>query len=105
MMKFACQESDKNVITIDAVFGAIKLVEYFKKSSVKVYSIIADVNPLTKFSPAKQNLYKALPESFSTDEGYQIAKKFNVPERTYKRFLSEEDIFIRVSQGNYEKRI
>jgi hypothetical protein len=48
MMRYACNESDKKAISIEAINGAIKLVEYFKISAVKVNSILS--NDEYKFS-------------------------------------------------------
>jgi len=56
MMLWACNESNKQAISIDAIQGAIRLVEYFKKSAVKVYSIISNSNPIDKFPADKHKL-------------------------------------------------
>jgi hypothetical protein len=65
MMRYACNESDKQAISIEAVLGAIKLVEYFKSSAVKVNSILSNASPLDKHPADKQALYNALPDTFS----------------------------------------
>jgi hypothetical protein len=105
IMRWSCNESDKQVIGVEAIEGALKLIEYFKKSAVKVYSIISNSNPLDKFPADKQTLYKALPDYFTTDTGLQVAESLGVPERTFKRFLNERNLFNNVSRGEYEKRI
>jgi hypothetical protein len=105
MMRYACDENDKRTISIEAMQGAIKLIEYFKKSALKVNSIISNVSPLEKYPDDKQALYKALPDTFKTEMGLQVAKNREVPERTFKRFLSDKNLFTRISRGEYEKQI
>ena len=105
ILRWSCNEGDKQSISVDSINGAIKLIEYFKKSAVKVYSIISNSSPLEKYPTDKQNLYKALPESFTTESGLQIAETFNVPARTFKRFLDDRELFEKIKHGEYEKRI
>ena len=105
MLRYACNESDKQAVSIEAVQGAVKLVEYFKNSAVKVNSILTNTSPLDKHPADKQALYKALPDTFTTETGLQIAEGLGVAERTFKYFLNEKELFIRISRGEYEKRI
>jgi hypothetical protein len=105
MMRFACNESNKQAVSIEAVQGAVKLVEYFKSSAVKVNSILSNASPLDKHPADKQDLYNALPDTFTTETGLQIAEGLGVAERTFKYFLNEKELFTRISRGEYEKRI
>lgn len=105
MLRYACNESDKQAVSIEAVHGAVKLVEYFKNSAVKVNSILTNASPLDKHPADKQALYKALPDIFTTETGLQIAEGLGVAERTFKYFLNEKELFTRISRGEYEKRI
>jgi hypothetical protein len=105
MMWFACNESNKQAVSIEAVQGAVKLVEYFKNSAVKVNSILSNANPLDKYPTDKQTLYNALPDTFTTETGLQTAKGLTVPERTFKKFLNEKELFTRINRGVYQKRI
>ena len=104
MMRYACNESHKQEVSIEAVKGALKLVEYFKNSAIKVNSIISNTNPLDKHPTDKQAVYKELPNTFATEIGVQVAQSLGMPERTFKRFLSETDLFKCISRGEYEKR-
>lgn len=104
MMRYACNESDKQAVSIEAIQGALKLVEYFKNSAVKVNSILSNASPLDKHPADKQALYKALPDTFTTETGLQIAESLGVAERTFKRFLNEKELFNWISRGEYEKR-
>jgi hypothetical protein len=103
MLKHACNESNLQEISIDAVKGAIKLTEYFKSSALKVLSIISDASPLDKLPADKQRFYKELPEIFTTEQGLEIALKNDVKERTFKYFLNDKELFKRISRGEYEK--
>lgn len=105
MMRYACNESNKQAVGIEAVQGAIKLVEYFKSSAVKVNSILSNASPLDKHPVDKQDLYNALPDTFTTEIGLQIAVGLAVAERTFKYFLNEKELFTRISRGEYQKRI
>ncbi|HUS86210.1 MAG TPA: DUF3987 domain-containing protein [Bacteroidales bacterium] len=105
MLRWACNEGNKEAVSTEAVQGAIQLIEYFRLSSVKVYSILVSSNPLDKFSTDKQAFYNALPEVFTTDLAQQTAKQFEISERVVRRFLTERELFSNVKHGYYEKRI
>jgi hypothetical protein len=105
MMRYACDDSDKQAVSIEAVQGAVKLVEYFKSSAVKVNSILSNASPLDKHPADKQALYNALPDKFTTETGLQISESLGVAERTFKYFLNEKELFTRISRGEYQKRI
>jgi hypothetical protein len=100
----ACNNTTKQAVGIDSVHGALKLVEYFKKTAIKVHSIISDSSPLDKLPTDKQNLYLLLPDTFTTGDGVKVAESMGMAERTFKRFLSNKDIFNNYSRGEYEKR-
>lgn len=103
---WACDNGDKQVVRLDTLRGALKLTEYFKRSALKVCSIVStDLGPVDKLSAIKQKLYQELPNTFTTSEGLIIAEGLQIPERTYKRFLNEKDLFKCISRGNYKKRI
>lgn len=104
MIRYACKESDKQAISIEAMQGAIKLVEYFKNSAVKVNSLLTNSSPLDKLPTDKQSIYTALPENFTTIEGVKIAESIGMAERTFKRLLSNRELFINPTRGEYEKR-
>ncbi|MGB3227120.1 MAG: YfjI family protein [Saprospiraceae bacterium] len=105
MLFYACNESDKKAISVKSIQGALKLVEYFKNSALKVNSIISNASPLDKHPADRQELYKALPDKFTTEIGLQIAVGLGIPERSCKRFLKEKELFNWLSRGNYEKCI
>lgn len=104
MIRFACGESNKQAIGIESVQGALKLAEYFKNSAIKIHSILTNANPLDKLPADKQNLYNALPEYFTTNEGVEVAESMAISERTFKYFIASRDLFHKQKRGEYEKR-
>lgn len=104
LIQYACGNDDKQAVGIDAVKGALKLTEYFKNTAIKVRSIILNDDPLIKLPTDKQDLYTALPDDFATGEGVELAKSVGIPERTFKRFIRNKDLFDNYERGKYEKR-
>jgi len=103
MVRYACNEGNKQAIGMEAVQGALKLVEYFKKTAIKVHFIVSNASPLDKLPTDKQTLYIALPDTFTTSEGVQVAESMGMAERTFKRFLNNKEVFKWIRQGEYEK--
>jgi len=103
ILRYACNIDNKNAIGIEAVQGALKLVEYFTKTAIKVFNIVTDASPLDKLPLDKQTFCLSLPDTFTTNEGLQIALNMEIPERTYKRFLNRKDLFKWIKQGEYER--
>ena len=102
MLFFACGEK-KDIVSLKAVNGAIALVEYFTKSALRVREIINNSNPVENLSADKKNLYDALPDTFTTKQGMQLAFIHGIKERTFKRFLNEKGFFEKTKQGEYSK--
>jgi hypothetical protein len=74
-----------------------------KKRLLKYNSIVSNASPLDKLPTDKQSLYIALPDTFSTSEGVQVAESMGMAERTFKRFLNNKELFQKIKQGEYEK--
>mgnify|MGYP005855418827 CR=1 FL=1 len=104
MIRFACNEDDKQAVGIEAMQGALKLVEYFKRTAVNVHSIVNNASPLDKLPTDKKNLYNELPETFTTSEGVLVAESLGIAERTFKYFISNRDLFDNLKRGEYKKR-
>jgi hypothetical protein len=75
-----------------------------RKTALKVNSIVLDMNPLETLPIIKQDVYKALPDTFETGEGKIIAKKLGMSDRTFGRFLDNKKLFKNIEWGKYEKR-
>lgn len=103
MAMYACNEGSAQAIGIDAVRGALQLVEYFKRTAIKVHTMVTSQSPIDRLPTDKQNIYAALPDTFATGQGVQIAESLKMPERTFKRFIGEKELFERVNHGEYRK--
>lgn len=104
MLRFACSESDKQVISLQSVQGAVKLVEYFQNSAIKVHKILNDKNPFDKLPADKQKLYDALPEVFTTGEGVRIAEELEIMrKRNFQYWIKDKTLFNYQGHGKYEK--
>jgi hypothetical protein len=103
MMRFACDGIPLESISLESIQGALKLVEYFKRSALKVNEIISNRNPRNILPEDKQALYKALPQSFKTSEGVEISTTLGMPERTFKNFIKDQNLFKNLKYGEYEK--
>jgi len=105
MLYFACGESNKEFVGLKAIEGAIKLAEYFKKTALRVSKIASNNNPLNEIPLNKQQIFDALPDTFETNKGWNIAEPFGVNRRTFERFLNEKAFFIHAGHGEYKKQI
>ncbi|WP_460923767.1 DUF3987 domain-containing protein [Pontibacter brevis] len=103
LMAYSCNEAEKAAIEEKAVEGAIKLVEYFRKTAQVVQRIVHREDPLDRFDNGKRRLYEQLPQGFSTAEGLATAHRLGMPDRTFKKFLTEKTLFARPAHGQYEK--
>ena len=82
--------------------NAIQLTEYFRKSSLRVFDIIGNTDPIDELSVNQRKTYHLLPEQFKTGEGVRIISKY-MAERTFKRFLNNTNLFKKLSRGYFEK--
>lgn len=101
-LKKACGEHD-NQITPSTVEGAIKIAEYFRATSRRTHALL-NASPLDKIPNDKRELYEALPQEFTTQEGIAIADSVGMPQRTFEKFLTKREFFNYVRRGQYEKR-
>lgn len=104
LLQWACGESEKENIGVDAVNGAIKLAEYFRNTALKVHEIVSD--PLAGLAADKKVLFLELPDVFKTAEGIKIAEGLEIPKDTFHKDLGrfQENGFIeKLSQGKYKK--
>jgi hypothetical protein len=104
VLQYACDWNNNNVIGVRATEGAVKLIEYFKGMAIKVNNIISS-SPFDRLPTDKQKLYDVLPPKFSRGQGWEIAEGSGMIERTFTRFLSDQDLFTKLKHGEYEKRL
>jgi len=99
---------NKSEVQLPSIKGGIKLYHYFFYNAMQVRDQLAPKNYLDNLTPLKKAILKDLPNKFSKKESIEIAcKEINGKPRISKRslhtLLKDEKLFIRVSQGEYEK--
>jgi hypothetical protein len=104
LARWACDEDDDSQIGVQAVEGALKLCEYFKRTAIEVHDIVSNYDPIAAHPQIKQDIYKDLADLFTTAEGLRIADRHGMPVRTFMKFLKEMTLFNRKGHGKYEKR-
>lgn len=107
MLRYACGESDKQAISLQSVQGAVKLVEYFQNSAIKVHKLLSETSPFDRLPADKQKLYDALPEEFTTGEGVILALNLEgkkvMAERSFKEWIKDKKLFKYLERGKYAK--
>jgi len=97
-----CEKRSVTEINIASVDGAIKLVEYFQKTAVRVQSVIAGTASEELLPQAKKDLFNLLPDTFTKEEAIAISAPF-AKARTLSRFLNNKALFTRIEHGRYQK--
>jgi hypothetical protein len=106
MLWFAFEGKRHDVIELDTIERAILITEYFREQSMKVYDRINRQTPVDRLTPDKQVIYDKLPERFQTKEGQETAKKYKMPPRTFRYWLSKDrELFESITQGLWAKKI
>ena len=103
LLQWACGESEKNDIGVEAINGAIKLAEYFRNTALRVHEIVSD--PLASLTETERQFYFALPENFTTAEGSKVADNIGIKRRTFDRYIKNSIIYKKIKQGHYEKLV
>jgi hypothetical protein len=103
VLYWSASEDDLICINTKAVESAIKLTEYFRVTSEKVYNTIYNGSPIDNLTTIQKDLYNSLPQEFKTSTGIEIAGFYNVAERTFKRLLDNKTLFTKTKHGVYEK--
>lgn len=103
LLSYGCNESQAETISIESVKRALQLVEYFRRTALGISRANAEPKPLRKLSKIQKAVYTALPETFTTGEGVTLAEGVGMPERTFKDFLNNKELFDKLKQGQYKK--
>ena len=82
--------------------GAIALSYYFIACGIKAHRKFIS-SPVDELPGMQKTIYDELPQSFETRTGLLVAKRYGMPERTFKRWLSTS-LFRKITHGYYEKR-
>lgn len=102
VMKYGCGESDLLEISEDSMRGAIALCYYFIACGLKAHKKFVN-SPVDELPGMQKTIYDELPQSFETGRALEVALRYGMPERTFKRWLSTS-LFKKVEHGYYEKR-
>lgn len=94
-------------VGIDAVNGAIHLIEYFRNTAKKVHAIISSNNPLDRLPDNQRKFYEALPDTFTSAEGFKVAELQKIPFDTFNKWLKRftETLLKKIKKGEYEKLV
>lgn len=106
LLRYGCDPSAglPSLISAESVRGAIKLCEYYLNTAKKVCNALTELSPLDKLKTDKRKLYDALPETFTTGDGWRLAEAQGIKPATYKRFIANGELFVQPKHGTYEKR-
>ncbi len=102
ILYWACKNESDYEISLEAVQGAIKLVEYFRINAIKANAIIS--NLVESLPTGKRKIYEALTDEFTTADGLIVAREFGMPEKTFKNFLNDKNLFEKIRHGFYSKK-
>lgn len=107
MLKYACDPTAglPSFISAESVQGAIKLCDYYLSTAKKVCAALTELTPVEKLTSGQRKLYDALPECFTTKDGWKICDGLGLmSEPTYKRFIGKQELFEHKEHGSYGKR-
>ncbi len=97
------EDYESREISLNAVQGAEKLCTYFLNCALKVLEVIGKQTKADGLPDDKRELYNALPDKFTTGQGVIIAESLNIPERTFKTFIENIELFRKPTRGVNEK--
>lgn len=98
---WSCEESSKTEISVRAVKGAIKLTEYFRINTLKIYN---SFEKESKSENYKKSLFNdSLPETFKTIDAVKIGNEIGLKERSIYNYLKDEKMFEKLGHSQYKK--
>lgn len=107
MLWYGYDEAGKESISDQTVERAIKLGEWFRSQSLKVYKYLHESGPLEELDQEEQRLYESLGSSFTTSEAKKTsAEKLKWSEKKAQRFLkrcTDLQVTTKESRGTYSK--
>lgn len=104
MMYYAFGEGDGRAISVRAVEGAIKIVDYFKSQVKLMHELVYKEDVRYLMTKEQSIVYEALPNgTFKTDDGKKIALNLGMGEWKFKRFLKNDKFFKKEGYGMNRK--
>ncbi len=101
MLSYGYETSVGDVIQEESITNAIKLVEYFRGTSLRVHYQVT--NPLDKLPLKQRDLYTLLPEKFQRKEIVQLGKTLEISDRTCDQLLTDKQLFQKIEHGIFKK--
>ena len=101
LLKWACDEGSKDFIDLSTVESALKLIEYFRQSAIKVVQHL-NTTPVERLAENIRIWYESLPGEFRTSDAV-AAGIGRMSERNVKYYLADISLFRRVALGKYCK--
>ncbi|MFP4022993.1 MAG: DUF3987 domain-containing protein [Thiohalospira sp.] len=99
-------KNSNKYISLNSLESAIRLINYFEYTAIKVYRQVSKYNdPLNNYPNDKKEFYKALPPVFSTKEAERIAHNLNIPRRSIFEFFKDDVLFEKTKHGQYNKKV
>ncbi len=104
MMYYGFSEGDGRAISVRAVEGAIKIVDYFKSQVELMHELVYKEDVRHLMTKEQSAVYEALPNgTFKTDDGKKIALNLGMGEWKFKRFLKNDKFFKKEGYGMNRK--
>ena len=105
MMEKAATNKFNETLSDQSLNKAIKLIEYFRINSLRVYDKILSSNPLDGLPTNKIDLFNALPMEFKRLDVLPLFEDHKIKGGSINRYLGNKSLFIRVDmKGNYKKK-
>ena len=105
MMQQASQNKFKDSLSDASINKALKLIEYFRINTLRVYDKILSSNPLEDLPINKIDLFNALPMEFKRIDVLPLFEDHKIKGGSVNRFLGNKSLFIRIdTRGNYKKK-
>ena len=99
------ENSSSCQIGLTAVKGANELCKYFLHCAFKVLSILEQPKIEKETFPLiKRKFYDALPLQFTTSEANAIGETLELDVKAVQRFITDLELFIKLSHGKYLKK-
>ena len=106
MMHQASTNKFEDTISDTSILKAIKLIEYFRVNTLKVFDRVTSSNPLEDQPLNKVELFNDLPAEFKRKEVLGLFEQHKIKGGSIDRFLCNKSLFIKISsKGNYKKKI
>lgn len=103
MMRWALNEAGCDAVDDKSLKEAIKLTEYFKLQTERVFRLAVDSDIRLSMTNQVKSIFEALPDRFTTSEAIVCGGRFGMSKRSVNRLLSNKDYFTKERQGAYKK--